>query len=191
MRDELMSLIGYSLTFVAGCILGYCVGKKRYEKIYKEAADSVTVDMPIDIPTQSQNEEGIAEPVDENEFSRYKDSITESGYQYRKVDEYVDYTGAKIEILHKDELIDIIRPDEFLQANGFQKIYLIYYVGDGSLVEVGGSVYDKLDPPEDYVGKDALDHFGMYEPDLIHVRNRHLGIDYEIQVDMGCGPDIE
>lgn len=69
----------------------------------------------------------------------------------------------------------VISPDEF-DENGYDVCYLTYYQDDILINNVDGTV---VCDPEAVIG-DALEHFGEYEDDCVHVRDDENTTDYEI-----------
>ena len=80
----------------------------------------------------------------------------------------------------------MISPEEFDEIDGYECVTLIYY-SDGVLVDDAEEIIDDV---EDIVGPDALNSFGRYEDDAVHVRNNRLKCDYEILKDTRCYSDI-
>lgn len=72
----------------------------------------------------------------------------------------------------------VISPEQFADENRhFAKVPLDYYMDNETLVD-GNE--DPIDDITGTVGFKALEHFGDYEEDVVHVRNEALGVDYEV-----------
>ena len=71
-----------------------------------------------------------------------------------------------------------ITPDEFGDERGYEPWYLSYY-SDGVLADTWDVEHDI----EETIGEDALEHFGDYTNNIVHVRNERLERDYEVAKD--------
>lgn len=71
----------------------------------------------------------------------------------------------------------IITPEEYASREGYEAESLYYYK-NGVLTDEDDNVIPNM---EEMVGEDAVNHFGEYEEDVIHIRNDDLETDYEIQ----------
>ena len=69
----------------------------------------------------------------------------------------------------------VINPINYAEKDDYGCENLAYYA-DGVLADINDEPVDNI---EELVG-DALDHFGDYEEDAVHVRNEKLKCDYEI-----------
>lgn len=181
MQSTSTSCLIFALGGVVGFALGYFLSKKKYQKIYEEAAEKVNEELekhnnPVSTTaTEDKNKE--------EELKETTDSIKESGYTPKTEQSYVQYYS--VDAREEDPAYGVmgqpymITPEAYDENNGYAKISLIYYRGNDILVEVGGYVEDAIDQ-EEYICKEALDNFGFYEPNIIHVRNDKWRIDYEI-----------
>lgn len=71
----------------------------------------------------------------------------------------------------------IITPEEYASKEGYEAESLYYYK-NGVLTDEDNNVILNM---EELVGSDAVNHFGKYEEDVIHIRNDDMETDYEIQ----------
>ncbi len=81
--------------------------------------------------------------------------------------------------------IKVIAPEEFGDYPEFKLISLSYYA-DGVLADDKGNKIDI----EATVSEEALNTFGEYEDDSVHVRNTKLQTDYEILLDPRCFSEV-
>lgn len=101
----------------------------------------------------------------------YKRTVNDLGYT-----NYADI-GKKEKVAEKHDVSNpyVISPEDFGEYDAYDRISLVYYA-DEVLAEKDEIVEDI----EGTVGFDALNHFGEFEEDSVHVRNDRLKIDYEI-----------
>ena len=71
----------------------------------------------------------------------------------------------------------VITPEDYASREGYEAESLYYYK-NGILTDEDDNVIPNM---EELVGEDAVNHFGKYEEDVIHIRNDDLETDYEIQ----------
>lgn len=76
----------------------------------------------------------------------------------------------------KDKKPYVIPPEEYGEIYEYDTRNLTYY-DNGVLTDEDDNVIDDV---ENLIGEDALNHFGDYEEDSVHVRNDRLKVDYEI-----------
>lgn len=84
----------------------------------------------------------------------------------------------------------IISLDEFTNENAFySKSYITYFEGDDTLADEHDEI---IDDRVKYIGDSALHAFGDNpdEPDIVHVRNDTIGVDYEITREEGSYKEI-
>lgn len=72
---------------------------------------------------------------------------------------------------------ELISPDDFGNFDEFDTSFLTYFADDVLAYDINGTI---VEDPGRLIGPDALDSFGMYEPDIVHVRNHLYRRDYEI-----------
>ena len=96
-------------------------------------------------------------------------------------DDEDDDSIVKIADYPREGLADrpyVISQFDFINGhNRYDQITLNYY-DDGILEEaLSEEIIDDIDG---VIGKDSLDKFGEFEPDVVFVRNERLGADYEV-----------
>ena len=70
----------------------------------------------------------------------------------------------------------MIAPDEFGEIPSYDRENL-YFLRDEVLVDDEGRPVENI---HNMIGDDALEEFGVYEPDAVFVRNNRLHTDYAI-----------
>lgn len=195
--------------FVLGAAVGSLVTWKFVEEKYRRIADEEIESVKETFKNreskiaedEKQAEElGVKSPSKEfysqlkentdkltnNLSEKYKDIIATSGYNSTDIQkntnikdyEYtdVDGEGQIIEIVPSDYPEPyVIAPEEFGELEDFKTKSFIYYED-----KVVATADDRIvDDVEVLIG-DALDHFGDYEDDAVHVRNEKEKTDYEI-----------
>lgn len=166
------------LIFTAGVVIGSAVTwklvKTKYEQIAREEIESVkerysnrvnaaTVDT-VEVTTKH-------EPIDE-----YKDEFDEVKDEYNQIVQR--YTKPKSDTSEPDEPY-VIPPEEFGEKDDYECVSLIYFA-DNVLAD---ECYEPVPSINATVGRDALNSFGEFEDDAVHVRNDNLKKDYEILLD--------
>lgn len=178
--------------FVLGAAAGSLVTWKIVEKKYKQLADEEIESVREYYENKEEQERVAAEEVikelkdeqkikDEGfkkqineQFSEYKDQIKDLGYANNEEvedDECIVVTPQAVDYIAPY----IIAPEEFGEAYNHITKSWTYYADFVLTDEEGDIVFE----PEKIIG-DALEHFGDYEDDSVHVRNDNLEWDIEI-----------
>lgn len=194
--------------FVLGAAVGSLVTWKFVEEKYRRIADEEIESVKETFKNreskiaedEKQAEElGVESPskefysqlkestdkLTEDMHKKYKEIVTTSGYNstnmqlnttiedYNQTDTYEE---DGIEIISSDYPEPYtIAPEEFGEMEDFKTESLIYYE-DKVVATDDDEIVDDI---ENLIG-DALDHFGEYEDDAVHVRNEATKTDYEI-----------
>lgn len=177
--------------FVLGATIGSLVTWKIVDEKYKRLADE-EIESVREYYKNKEKEEKIEEECDiSNTFEDYKtikaveeysDKIVDLGYSIQKINES-DTTITEQHDVHEvyispvEEHIApyVISPEEFGEIDCYDTKSWTYYADFVLTDEVGEIVFE----PEEIIG-DALEHFGEYEEDAVHVRNENLECEYEI-----------
>lgn len=207
MNKKLFGAIMFAVGAAIGSAVTWKVVKTKYERIAQEEIDSVkeeytnlmqkTKQILLNSATyEGSNDADEAAAMEDDEYYPDDDerNFTEQERQqieyykitskYRSsddIEEDDDEEGGKGD---EDEVPYIngpyvISPDEFASSPpGFNAQPLSYFA-DGILADDWGV---KLDIDET-IGEDALEHFGDYVDDIVHVRNERNEIDYEVSRD--------
>lgn len=178
--------------FALGATVGSLVTWKLVEKKYKDIADEEIASMEEYYNEKLNSLNELAEdPVEESDdinkaiLEGVKEGMTYSDEEleydehikelnYNSIQEDIDgifETEADIKEYTKPY---VISPEEFGEYGNETK--LLTYYADFVLVDEEGDI---IVDPESVVG-DALEHFGEYEDDAVHVRDENIECDYEI-----------
>lgn len=189
-----------ALYFVAGAAVGalgaWYFAKKKYEKIAQDEIQSVTdafserldklarnsMDDPSIRPTPEELEREATKPGDRNIID-YAAVLSKQGY--------TDYTKFSKDEEEPTETEDseisvdtaagpvIICPDDYGEIPEYEQLSWIYFA-DHVLTDDDYSIITNY---EKWIGDGALQHFGEYEDDAIHVRNDKLKCYIEVVID--------
>ena len=158
------------VTFAAGAVLGFAVSykfaKDKFEQIAHEEIESVKKAFKkarADLEKEKEpSDEENEEPVESDEdFDKY----------VKEVKQYETTTTRSKP--------HVISPEEFGEDENYEIVNLTYY-SDGIVADDDGN---KLYDIENTIGRKALESFGNYEDDAVHVVNDELQIYYEILLD--------
>lgn len=194
--------------FVAGATIGSAVTwkviKNKYEQITQEEIKSVKEEysrlsklmhMEIDAchrVTEAHTEDEATDSDDSIDNNRDFSDPENNMVEYHKLTSKYRGTPDKSESneegdgdgIGDDDLPFIngpyvISPDEFASSPPGYSACPIDYYKDGILADGWGV---KLNI-EETIGEDAINHFGDYVDDVVHVRNERTQIDYEVTRD--------
>lgn len=161
----------YLLTFAVGAVAGsaasYFVLKKKFEKITQEEIDSVKEAFGV----RKSEEKAVDEDVSQ------VDSKEETRQAYNDVLKTTNYGGDTV-VKEKPSYFRIISPVELGEDEYYSVVGLTYYA-DYVLADEEGNIVDV----EETIGADALNHFGEYDDNAVHVRNLKTETDYEVLLD--------
>ena len=176
MNNKFTNFIIFTAGAAVGSVVTWKLLKTKYERLAQEEIDSVKEvfsrreNTPTD-EVESKDTNVQKEPKEENpEVASYKQTLNDLGYT-----DYSDM-GKKDDIFTPSVKPYVISPDEFGCAEGYDMIDLTYYA-DGILADDADDIVEDVDGT---VGRDSLEHFGVYEPDAVHVRNDVRKVEYEI-----------
>lgn len=167
------------LIFMLGAAVGSLVTWKLVEEKYKRIADAEIESVR---EVYKKREDELGELV-KNHVERKENKVVErtSGYAERldelnyntTVSDYDEDCVIKVD--NGPDYIKpyVISPDEF--GEDYTMVSLMYYA-DGTLADDDDEI---ISDHENVIG-DALEHFGEYEDECVHVRNDNNKIDYEI-----------
>lgn len=173
------------IAFIIGTIVGAGIGvagtysyfKDKYEKIAEEDFNSRRV---FDEDKKDESEESVTEKTADSRTVD-KPSIAEYAAKLQK-EGYVNYNDMQDKKQKQEIAVDrpyVIQPSDFGEFDDYEKISLTY-TADGVLLDDMNEIVDDI---EETVGEDALECFGEYEDDAVHVRNDAKKCDYEILLD--------
>ena len=190
--------IGFS--FVAGGVIGFVIGKAvtnaKCDKIieamdkeyYGETKEEVVEETEEVLEEETEQRKGIrrqqtlAKEMDVRSNSHYDNILSQ--YKGEHPNEEIDDSTPP------DEGPYIIRPYEIGVMDGFEVLEFTYYEGDDVLLTNLGEVLS-MEDRDKMVGEEALNSFGEYEDEAVHVRNIALKTDFEILYDDGKWIDTQ
>lgn len=200
------NMLAKAFIFVAGAAIGSAVTwkvvKNKYEQITQEEIKSVKEEysrltklmrMEIDAcrrVTEAHTEDEVTDSDDSIDNNHDFSEPENNQVEYYKLTS--KYRGTPDESENNEEgdgigdddlpFINgpyVISPDEFASSPPGYSACPIDYYKDGILADGWGV---KLNI-EETIGEDAINHFGDYVDDVVHVRNERTQIDYEVTRD--------
>ena len=200
------------LIFVLGAGLGGLLGYKYAEKKMTELNEKDIAELKAYYNNEYigkllKNKEQMDEiadkltEIDEQNSSENSDNSNEKGEWDEKVEEIKEKAVKKTKKSTKkaknepvEEKIEppkdnrlIISAEEFLEENDFDKETLYYYEEDEIFCT---PEYEIVHEGIDLIGKENLDNVGMFEDNVLYVRNELYGKDFEIIFYEGAYSDI-
>ena len=190
--------IGFS--FVAGGVIGFVIGKAvtnaKCDKIieaidkeyYGETKEEAAEETEEVVEEETEQQKGVrrqrtlAKEMDVRSNSHYDNILSQYKAEHPK-EEIDDSTPP-------DEGPYIIPPYEIGVMDGFDVLEFTYYEGDDVLLTNLGEVLS-MEDRDKMVGEEALNSFGEYEDEAVHIRNIALKTDYEILYDAGRWIDTQ
>lgn len=179
--------------FTAGATIGSLVTwkfvKTKYERILQEEIDSFKETYAQCMSGETTT--GSDDDADENVQNECDDDFPESVMtEYTTLARrYGEPSGDNTETVKGGEGDDddfpyingpvVISPEEFGNGNFDHDLYCLTYYADGVLAN---DWWETLNI-EDTIGEEALEHFGDYTDDVVHVRNEREKADYEVTRD--------
>lgn len=197
MNKTLVSVIAFVTGAVIGSVTSWQLLKKYYEQISREEVDSVKEvyarKMKEYEHTHEMNNEESKEPVvaddidsenDELSVMEYAKILSEQGYTNYSNSEDIPIIKDPLAIQSDDEENEYLEPDgpyvippeDFGDEEEYERITLTYY-SDNILADDNDQ---RIVDIENIVGYDALESFGEYEDDAVHVINDRLRSYFEI-----------
>lgn len=167
------------LLFTAGAAVGsaatWYLLRTKYEQIANEEIESVK-EVYSRLTKEKEDELVTAEPCKTEEkpnIMEYASLVRDADYDYSKSKESLQEEPEEEE---DDEVPYTIPPDEFGEDGDYDTVSLTYYANN-ALADDCGVLVDDIDYT---VGPDALDSFGEWEDDAVHVKNDRLKTYFEI-----------
>lgn len=192
MKSTLSNVLIFTVGAAIGSAVTWYLVKTKYERIAQEEIDSVKEEFTKDryIGPQDSGEAAI-EAIEEDDISEdepYPDgSVKEEYTSMVKKLGYHNYSDVEPTHVPKTQVTNgtddaggprVITPDEFGMED--YKIVELTYWADGVVTDTKNK---RIKDVEGLLGK-TLDHFGIHEPDALHVRNDEKKIDFEILRDL-------
>lgn len=183
MNKGFIFMLGASI----GSLVTWKIVKEKYKRIADEEIDSIREHYSRKLNKLYDNTNNIVkEESEEPLVDDIPDFTNENKEEYKnivslytdgeKIDEFEETEEGIIKLEPTQESIKpyVISPEEYGETNN-QLISLMLY-SDGVLTDDNDEIIIDY---EDIIG-DALEHFGEYEEDSVHVRNENNECDYEI-----------
>ena len=172
------------IAFVVGAAAGSLLTWKLLEKKYKQMADEeiAAVKEYFRNKEDETKEELIERFVEEDKLdgtkTEYTKMVNDMGYTSvsRSTEYSVEEDGSIYMAPGPEEVAPyVISPEEYGAKTNYRIECWTRYA-DGVITDDDDEIVWN---PESIIG-DALNHFGDYEDDSVHVRNENTGCDYEI-----------
>lgn len=172
------------IAFVVGAAAGSLLTWKLLEKKYKQMADEeiAAVKEYFRNKEDETKEELIERFVEEDKLdgtrTEYTKMVNDMGYTSvsRSTEYSVEEDGSVYMAPGPEEVAPyVISPEEYGAKTNYRIKCWTHYA-DGIITDDDDEIVWN---PESIIG-DALNHFGDYEDDSVHVRNENTGCDYEI-----------
>ena len=174
MNQKLFNVLMFATGAAIGSLVTWKVVKTKYERIAQEEIDSVKETWArwrhednddsdeYDVYDEEESEEN---EYDESTQVTYRNLASEYGREGEGDEEVPIANGPYV-----------IKPEDYADGNYDHDLYCLTYYSDGVLAN---DWYEKFDV-EDTIGEDAIEHFGDYTEDVVHVRNEQTEADYEV-----------
>lgn len=172
MNIKLFNVFMFAFGATVGSVVTWKIMKDRCERMIQDEVDAFKNDWVK--MTREDDTEYTVQADEDEEF----DDDTRA--EYHSLAHSYDYNceeGGGDEVPYVNGPY-VISPDEFGGERDYEAWCLSYY-NDGVLADDWQVTYDI----EDTIGEDALEHFGDYTDDIVHVRNERLQCDYEVTKD--------
>lgn len=171
--------IYFGLGLVIGAASSWYFTKKFYEKKADDEIEGYREKLKEKAFVDKENDEEIKkDKATYIDIARnyHKPEITDYVARYKK-ETVVDPGVTEHPVDDDEDEPMVISPDEFGEIPDYDKVSLTYYA-DGFLVE--NDTNEIIEDVSDVIGNEALDSFGEYETDSVHVRNDDRQTYYEI-----------
>lgn len=168
--------------FVFGAVIGAAAAwkltKTKYETIANDEIESV--------------KRAYKKAKEDSKDIIYAKDIAKAAKKYVDIignENYVGNESKAVPAKDNDDYLRpyIITPEEFSENFEYDTVDITYFA-DGVLTDENN---EPIEDVENTIGKDAVRHFGEYEPDSVYVRNERLKCDYEILRDERSYADIK
>ena len=193
MNQKFINVLAFTVGAAIGSAVTWKIMKNRCERFIREEVDAFKADW-----SNMTQEDGVDYKTDTEEDDETEEELDEDGdpYEYGDralstyhniVNRYKDYDekGGGEEVSYVNGPY-VIEPEEFADGNFDHECHCITYYADGVLADDWYVVLDI----EETIGEDALEHFGDFVNDVVHVRNERLHADYEVTKDPRNFADI-
>lgn len=192
MKTTLINVFLFTAGAAIGSLVTWKLVKTKYERIAQEEIDSVKETWARKNRENDDSDHvGMENPEDEDEEEEFDPADIDPAVM-------TDYTAltrrytepssnGRNEEGGGDDPVDsaipgpyVIEPSEYGNGNFDHDLYCLTYYADHVLADDWWQVLDI----EETIGEEALEHFGDYAEDVVHVRNERKRADYEVVEDI-------
>lgn len=167
------NILAFSIGAAIGSVVTWKLLEKKYEQIAQEEIDSVKAEFRR--ASSSKNESKEPEPDVNPDYNKVLENL---GYSKNGDSPVVNTKGGQIAV---------ISPDAYGELDDYGEATLTYYADKVLAYDSDDSVVTNI---AKLVGHEALESFGEYEDDFVHVRNDDLKMDFEISLDRRKFKDV-
>ena len=174
MNQKVINALMFTTGAAIGSLVTWRVLKAYYERYVQEEIDRF-------VDEWSERDRDKSEVKDTwNDFEEEDEDEDDSNeteiYDYhRLVKEYGGKEEGDDEVPYVNGPV-VITPDEFGDGSFEHSLICLTYYADGILANDWFEEFDV----EETIGNDAVEHFGDYQTDVVHVRNEQNCADYEV-----------
>lgn len=179
MNTMIINTFVFTAGVAVGSLVTWKVMRSRCEKIIREEVDAFANDWSTRMkePESDYNPCEGDDEWDDDDTEEYENDDYFDDYRHI-AGRYTNEEGGEEEVPYINGPY-VISPEECGASEfGFNVQPLTYYA-DGILADDWGIEKDI----EETIGEDALDHFGDYAEEVVHVRNEREELDYEVTLD--------
>lgn len=182
-----ISIASSVVTFFIGFFVGYGIGKTKTKKSTEENPENEIED--------HEDEDLEGEIVNYSEYAKKAQKLAGQYMSDQPIDEWDtvlplgadgvsrDYPPEEPVNSEKEDIYEITEED-FLETNGYDKITLMYFHGDDTLVDENEEIVpNRLSLVGDCIEKFYEDENKLF--DILYVRNDSLACDFEIERENG------
>lgn len=188
--------------FLAGAAIGavpaWLLAKKKYERIANNAIEEVKETYAKRREQDILAEKARTKPPLEELVQKVREEVDTDEADLEEAQEIIEtngyaadgtYNGYKRSTLEErlNATPYIISPEMFGEVYGPGNTCTMTYYSNGVLVDDSSGMVEDI---EAMIGMDALNHFGDYERDIVHVRNDRYMRDIEVCRDLGTYEDV-
>ncbi len=181
MNQKLINTLMFTTGAAIGSLVTWRLLKSRYERYVQEEIDKFVTDWKSRVQYPNTRDE----ENDDNWNDFEHDEIDEDDSNETEIYDYHQlarkYGGEGVGEIDFPQVNGpvVITPDEFGDGNYGHSLIALSYYSDGVLANDWLEVFDI----EKTIGEEALEHFGDYTDDVVHVRNEQKLADYEVTKD--------
>lgn len=161
--------------FVTGVAIGSAATYGLLKKKFEDIANDEISEIREFYRGRKYASDGVAVEEEKVEKTESEEKIdSKDVVDYNKIAE--KYSNDESEKEELPERPYVITPDEFGEFDDYEALYFTY-TSDDHLLDDGD---EHVDNPDEIIGSENLAQIGLYENNVLHVRNDVKKIDYEI-----------